>query len=198
MEVHIQVCHAKWYQKPIPHSFLVVPSLPCPPLVLRRDARIQVVRQNWKFKPTYATSGSCALVGIIQGSVLYVAGVGDSKAVLATSEPGTGEERRGGEGEGRGGEGVWLRAIELSEEHSASSEESRQEVLDRCPEDPGILVEKKGAWRIKGFIEVSTGALQPLERIKFTQIWTGALQPQERVRAFVEVGTRALQPCSAL
>lgn len=116
-----------------------------------------MVRQNWKFKPAYATSGSCALVGVIQGSVLYVAGVGDSRAVLATSEEspegkGRGQVGEGGEGGGPVGR---LIAVELSEEHSASSAESRQEVLDRCPEDPGILVEKKGTWRVKGFIEVS-------------------------------------------
>jgi len=81
-----------------------------PPAVC--GAPLQVVRQNWKFKPAYATSGSCALVGIIQGSVLYVAGVGDSKAVLATSEGGASSEEGRGAGEG---EGVHLRAVELSE-----------------------------------------------------------------------------------
>ncbi|CAI7888028.1 unnamed protein product [Closterium sp. NIES-53] len=102
---------------------------------------LEVVRENWKMKPIFAAAGSCALVGLIHASTLYIASVGDSRAVVGSVDP--------------DGDGSSLRAEEVSEEHSASCEKTRQEVKDMIQGDDNILVEKGGVWRVKGIIQVT-------------------------------------------
>ncbi|CAI5478804.1 unnamed protein product [Closterium sp. Yama58-4] len=102
---------------------------------------LEVVRENWKMKPIFAAAGSCALVGLINASTLYIASVGDSRAVVGSVDP--------------DGDGTSLRAEEVSEEHSASCEKTRQQVKDMIQGDDNILVEKGGVWRVKGIIQVT-------------------------------------------
>ncbi|GJP41784.1 hypothetical protein CLOM_g1430 [Closterium sp. NIES-68] len=102
---------------------------------------LEVVRENWKMKPIFAAAGSCALVGLVQSSTLYIASVGDSRAVVGSLDP--------------DGDGTSLRAEEVSEEHSASCEKTRQEVKEMIQGDDNILVEKGGVWRVKGIIQVT-------------------------------------------
>lgn len=70
------------------------------------------VRQEWARRPRLAAVGSCCLLGAISGDTLYVANLGDSRAVLG--------RRVGG---GGGGAAV---AERLSAEHNAASEEVRR------------------------------------------------------------------------
>ncbi|XXG59841.1 hypothetical protein AAC387_Pa04g1854 [Persea americana] len=98
-----------------------------------------LVTKQWPTKPQIASVGSCCLTGVICGSTLYVANVGDSRAVLGRLVKATGE----------------VLAVQLSAEHNASIESVRQELFSLHPDDSQIVVLKHNVWRIKGLIQVS-------------------------------------------
>jgi len=99
---------------------------------------LSVVRKQWVDMPQIASVGSCCLVGIICGGMLYVANAGDSRAVL----------------------GRWLRgdrevsAVQMSTEHNANNESVREELRSMHPDDPHIVVQRHKVWRVKGIIQV--------------------------------------------
>lgn len=97
-----------------------------------------LVTKQWPKKPQIAAVGSCCLVGVICGETLYVANVGDSRAVLGRLVKATGE----------------VLAIQLSAEHNACIESVRQELHSLHPDDSQIVVLKHNVWRIKGLIQV--------------------------------------------
>ncbi|KAH7426955.1 hypothetical protein KP509_10G023400 [Ceratopteris richardii] len=101
------------------------------------DEFLTVVDENWHIRPQIASVGSCCLVGVISGSNLYIANVGDSRVVL-----GTGKRGRVG-------------AVRLSEDHNAAVAEVRDELKAQHPDDSNIVVLKHGVWRVKGIIQVS-------------------------------------------
>lgn len=100
---------------------------------------ISLVRKQWKNRPQMASVGSCCLIGVICGGVLYTANAGDSRVVL----------------------GRWLRgepeasAVQLSTEHNASRDDVREELQSLHPDDPDIVVLKHKVWRVKGIIQIS-------------------------------------------
>ncbi|KAF3784642.1 putative protein phosphatase 2C 43 [Nymphaea thermarum] len=96
------------------------------------------VRQSMEIKPSVSTTGSCCLVGVIWDGTLYVANLGDSRAVVGCL--------------GRSGNII---AEQLTRDHNASMEEVRQELRSLHPDDSQIVVLKHGVWRIKGIIQVS-------------------------------------------
>ncbi|KAI4318671.1 hypothetical protein MLD38_032347 [Melastoma candidum] len=100
---------------------------------------LSLVTKQWPTKPQIAAVGSCCLTGVISGGNLYVANLGDSRAVLGRAVKATGE----------------VLAIQLSAEHNASIESVRQELHSAHPDDPQIVVLKHNVWRIKGLIQVS-------------------------------------------
>ncbi|KAF0915082.1 hypothetical protein E2562_033197 [Oryza meyeriana var. granulata] len=100
---------------------------------------LQQVRQAWPQRPRMAAVGSCCLLGAISGDTLYVANLGDSRAVLGRRVVG-------------GGVAV---AERLTDEHNAASEEVRRELAALNPDDGQIVVHTRGAWRVKGIIQVS-------------------------------------------
>lgn len=85
-----------------------------------------------------ASVGSCCLVGAITDDRLYVANLGDSRAVLGRRSLG----------------GRAVVAERLSTDHNVSMEEVRKEVAASHPDDKQIIVHTRGAWRIKGIIQV--------------------------------------------
>ncbi|XP_057964289.1 probable protein phosphatase 2C 63 [Malania oleifera] len=101
-----------------------------------------MVRTSWPARPQIASVGSCCLVGAISNGVLYVANLGDSRAVL-----------------GRRAAAGWLGkpvvAERLSTDHNVAVEEVRKEVEALHPDDSHIVVHTRGVWRIKGIIQVS-------------------------------------------
>ncbi|KAL6959898.1 [pyruvate dehydrogenase (acetyl-transferring)]-phosphatase [Sarracenia purpurea var. burkii] len=99
---------------------------------------LSLVTKQWPTKPQIAAVGSCCLVGVVSGGTLYVANVGDSRAVLGRLDT-TGE----------------VLAIQLSTEHNASIESIRQELQSLHPDDSEIVVLKHNVWRVKGLIQVS-------------------------------------------
>ncbi|CAA0827758.1 Probable protein phosphatase 2C 64 [Striga hermonthica] len=103
------------------------------------DGFFSVVSRQWPMKPQIAAVGSCCLVGIICGGTLYIANLGDSRAVLGRLVKATGE----------------VLAVQLSAEHNASIESVRQELQSLHPDDPHIVVLKHNVWRVKGLIQIS-------------------------------------------
>lgn len=99
---------------------------------------LTLVRRTHFLKPMIAAVGSCCLVGVIWRGTLYVANLGDSRAVVGSL--------------GRSNKIV---AEPLTRDHNACMEEVRQELISRHPEDSEIVVLKHGVWRIKGIIQVS-------------------------------------------
>ncbi|ONH97181.1 hypothetical protein PRUPE_7G174300 [Prunus persica] len=100
---------------------------------------LSVVTKQWPMKPQIAAVGSCCLVGVICGGTLYIANVGDSRAVLGRVMKATGE----------------VLAIQLSSEHNVAIESVRQEMHSLHPDDSRIVVLKHNVWRVKGLIQVS-------------------------------------------
>ncbi|KAG7975738.1 hypothetical protein I3843_06G114500 [Carya illinoinensis] len=103
------------------------------------DGFMSLVTKQWPLKPQIAAVGSCALVGVICSGTLYIANLGDSRAVLGRVVKATGE----------------LLAIQLSVEHNACIESVRQELHSLHPDDSQIVVLKHNVWRVKGIIQVS-------------------------------------------
>lgn len=100
---------------------------------------LSLVSKEWSWKPQIASVGSCCLVGVICAGTLYVANLGDSRAVLGRLVKATGE----------------VVAMQLSSEHNACREEVRQELQSSHPDDPHIVVLKHNVWRVKGLIQIS-------------------------------------------
>lgn len=98
-----------------------------------------IVAKQWPMKPQIAAVGSCCLVGVVCNGILYIANLGDSRAVLGRIAQATGE----------------VIAIQLSAEHNASIESVRQEMHSMHPEDKHIVVLKHNVWRVKGLIQVT-------------------------------------------
>ncbi|XP_047979952.1 probable protein phosphatase 2C 60 [Salvia hispanica] len=103
------------------------------------DGFLSVVSRQWPTRPQIAAVGSCCLVGIICSGTLYIANLGDSRAVLGRLVRATGE----------------VLAIQLSAEHNASFESVRQELQSLHPDDSHIVVLKHNVWRVKGLIQIS-------------------------------------------
>ncbi|GER35904.1 protein phosphatase 2c [Striga asiatica] len=98
-----------------------------------------VVSRQWPLKPQIAAVGSCCLAGVICSGTLYVANLGDSRAVLGRLVKSTGE----------------VIALQLSAEHNASFESVRQELQSLHPDDSQIVVLRHNVWRVKGLIQIS-------------------------------------------
>ncbi|KAL6633762.1 hypothetical protein ACP70R_026433 [Stipagrostis hirtigluma subsp. patula] len=99
---------------------------------------LTLVRRTHFIKPLIAAVGSCCLVGVIWRGALYVANLGDSRAVI-----------------GCRGRSKKIVAEQLTRDHNASMEEVRQELISHHPDDSQIVILKHGVWRIKGIIQVS-------------------------------------------
>lgn len=103
------------------------------------DGFMSLVAKQWSMKPQIASVGSCCLVGVICNGTLYVANLGDSRAVLGRAVKATGE----------------VLAVQLSTEHNAAIESIRQELRSLHPDDPKIVVLKHNVWRVRGLIQIS-------------------------------------------
>lgn len=103
------------------------------------DGFLSVVTKLWPLNPQIAAVGSCCLVGVICNGTLYVANLGDSRAVLGRLVTATGE----------------VAAVQLSTEHNASIESVRQELCSMHPDDSQVVVLRHNVWRVKGIIQVN-------------------------------------------
>ncbi|XVE82883.1 hypothetical protein DITRI_Ditri16bG0041500 [Diplodiscus trichospermus] len=103
---------------------------------------LHLVKRSWPSRPQIASVGSCCLVGAIANDVLYVANLGDSRAVLGRRVSPNGTNNQ-------------VVAERLSTDHNVGVEEVREEVVALHPDDSHIVVYNRGVWRIKGIIQVS-------------------------------------------
>jgi pyruvate dehydrogenase phosphatase len=99
---------------------------------------ITLVSRQWQLKPVLATVGSCCLVGIVHLKTLFIANLGDSRAVLGKVTPNGN-----------------IAAEQLSREHNVREEDVRQELIAEHRVDPDIVVFKHYVWRVKGLTQVS-------------------------------------------
>ncbi|MCI30077.1 putative protein phosphatase 2C 68, partial [Trifolium medium] len=94
---------------------------------------LDYVKNNIGQIPTIGKAGSCCLAGVLWKGVLYVANLGDSRAVI-----GSVVDKR-------------VSAVQLTRDHNCNDEAIRQELISLHPDDPTIVMEKNG-WRVKGII----------------------------------------------
>lgn len=106
---------------------------------------LHLVKESWLDRPQIVSVGSCCLVGVISNGTLFVANLGDSRAVLG---------RQASSG-GRMSNSSTVVAERLSTDHNVGVEEVRKEVKALHPDDSHIVVYTHGVWRIKGIIQVS-------------------------------------------
>lgn len=104
------------------------------------DEFLHLVKRTLLVRPQIASVGSCCLVGAIANDELFVANLGDSRAVLGRSVSGKKDV---------------VLAERLSTDHNVSAEEVRREVEALNPDDNHIVIYSRGVWRIKGIIQVS-------------------------------------------
>ncbi|EPS66771.1 hypothetical protein M569_08005, partial [Genlisea aurea] len=128
------------------------------------DGFFSLVKTLWPIKPYIAAVGSCCLVGIICNGTLYVANVGDSRAVLGRKVKATGE----------------VLAVPLSVEHNACHEPIRRELQSLHPNDPHIVLLKHNVWRVKGLIQISRSIGDVY--LKNAEYNKEPLQPRFRIR----------------
>uniref|UniRef100_A0A0D9VR06 protein-serine/threonine phosphatase n=1 Tax=Leersia perrieri TaxID=77586 RepID=A0A0D9VR06_9ORYZ len=101
---------------------------------------VATVHKSWPSQPRILSVGSCCLVGAIDNGTLFVANLGDSRAVL---------------GRRAGGKNKRVVAERLSRDHNVADETIRNELHEAHPDDPHIVLNTHGVWRIKGIIQVS-------------------------------------------
>nr|UBY07207.1 NBS-LRR disease resistance protein [Dasypyrum villosum] len=101
------------------------------------ESFIALVEKQWSVKPQLAAIGSCCLVGIVWQRTLFIANLGNSRAVL-------GKVDLNGQ----------ISPVQLSTEHDPSYQSVRQELRAQHPDDPRIVVFKHNVWRVKGIIRV--------------------------------------------
>ncbi|KAL5788127.1 hypothetical protein ACOSP7_005076 [Xanthoceras sorbifolium] len=105
------------------------------------EAFCLLVKRALPVQPQIASVGSCCLVGAISNDVLYVANLGDSRAVLGRKIFEDSKSK--------------VAAERLSTDHNVGDEDVRKEVEALHPDDAHIVVYTRGVWRIKGIIQVS-------------------------------------------
>ncbi|KAL6013184.1 hypothetical protein ACLOJK_003676 [Asimina triloba] len=103
---------------------------------------LHLVKRSWPTRPQIASVGSCCLVGAISDDVLYVANLGDSRAVLGKRASDGNRSQR-------------VVAERLSRDHNVAEEDVRKELEELHPDDSHIVVHTRGVWRVKGIIQVS-------------------------------------------
>ncbi|KAB5561480.1 hypothetical protein DKX38_006437 [Salix brachista] len=115
---------------------------------------LSLVTKQWPMKPQIAAVGSCCLVGVICNGSLYIANLGDSRAVLGRAVRATGE----------------VLSIQLSAEHNACIESVRHELHALHPDDSQIVVLKHNVWRVKGLIQ-SSKTIYTLKGVGMCKWW---------------------------
>ncbi|PNX67663.1 putative protein phosphatase 2C 43-like protein, partial [Trifolium pratense] len=94
---------------------------------------LNYVKNNIVQIRTIGKVGSCCLAGVLWKGVLYVANLGDSRAVI-----GSVVDKR-------------VSAVQLTRDHNCNDPGIRQELKSMHPGDDTIVMENNG-WRVKGII----------------------------------------------
>ncbi|KAK7308100.1 hypothetical protein VNO77_41695 [Canavalia gladiata] len=113
-------------------------------LSVTEEEFLHSVKKSLGRNPDIGWAGSCCLVGAICNNVLYIANLGDSRAVLGKRVNSNKKKVM-----------VQAQAQRLTVDHNVCVEEVRREVKALHPHDSRIVVNTHGVWRIKGIIQVS-------------------------------------------
>ncbi|KAL5059253.1 hypothetical protein RYX36_030857 [Vicia faba] len=87
--------------------------------------------------PDLGKAGACCLAGVIWKKTLYIANLGDSRAIIASMVNGKPVVQQ------------------LTRDHNCGDVVIREELQEMHPNDPEIVMHRNGAWRVKGIIMVS-------------------------------------------
>nr|XP_027188216.1 probable protein phosphatase 2C 43 isoform X1 [Cicer arietinum]XP_027188217.1 probable protein phosphatase 2C 43 isoform X1 [Cicer arietinum] len=99
------------------------------------------VEEGYQQQPELGIVGSSCLICVIWKGTLYIANLGDSRAVMGSV----------------GGPLNRFRVQQLVRDHNARNEDIRLELVNLHPDDPNIVTYNFDAWRVKGISEVSRG-----------------------------------------
>lgn len=102
----------------------------------------ELAREAFSSSPHLATVGACSITCIVTANAIWVANVGDCRAVL-------GQVRRSESGERE------CRALQLSVDHNLKVPAIREEFEKEHVAMPDAVVEKKGSYRVKGKVTVT-------------------------------------------
>ncbi|XP_020596071.1 probable protein phosphatase 2C 78, partial [Phalaenopsis equestris] len=108
-------------------------------IVATEEEFLRSVERSFPYRPQIASVGTCCLVGAVTEDMLYVANLGDSRAVLGRCANPSGKD---------------VVAERLTCDHNVSDVEIRKELKQMHPDDSDIVVHTRGVWRIKGIIQV--------------------------------------------
>ncbi|XP_076906449.1 putative protein phosphatase 2C 43 [Bidens hawaiensis] len=99
---------------------------------------LALVTETAGVQPLIQSVGTCCVAGIISQGTLYVANMGDSRAVI-------GRLRNPNE----------IVAEQITEDHNVSVKRVRRELKRAHPDDPNIVIKRNDAWRVKGIIQIT-------------------------------------------
>ncbi|XP_058740180.1 probable protein phosphatase 2C 43 [Vicia villosa] len=97
---------------------------------------INYVRTEYIAMPSLAKAGSCCLTAVIWKKTLYVANLGDSRAIIVSMVDGKPVVEQ------------------LTRDHNCNDIAIREELRAMHPNDPNIVFKRNGSYRVKGIIEV--------------------------------------------
>ncbi|XP_049368458.1 probable protein phosphatase 2C 43 [Solanum verrucosum] len=139
------------------------------------DGFISIVEREFHVDPTIATMGCCCLVGVIWKRTLYVANLGDCRAVL-----------------GHIGRFNRIVAEQLTNDHNVRIKEVRDELRALHPDNPNIVSRVGSSWCVKGIIKVTRAIGDAF--LKKPEFSLGAIPLRRPVlRADPSVSSRNLQ-----
>lgn len=101
------------------------------------DTFFTYVDETWRIRRSVVASGTCCLVGIIWRGTIYVANLGNSRAVAGCLDYARN-----------------IFAQQLTSDHDTNLEEIRQEIRILNPDVPNVITRERGAWRLKGINQV--------------------------------------------
>ncbi|XP_042498891.1 probable protein phosphatase 2C 40 [Macadamia integrifolia] len=117
-----------------------------------------MVEQEMEERPDLVSVGSCVLVVLLHEKDLYILNIGDSRAVLATSDA---------------QEDGLLKAIQLTETHTVDNEVECKKVLADHPDDPSPIV----GGRVKGKLKLTRAfGVGYLKKSKMNEALMGILR----------------------
>lgn len=114
---------------------------------------LHMVEREMDDRPDLVSIGSCVLVVFLHGSDLYTLSLGDSRAILATSEQKNIDTKD-------------LEAIQLMECHSVDNEMERMRLLSEHPDDPKTIVHGKVKGKLRLTRAFGVGYLKEVASIE--------------------------------
>ncbi|XP_030452273.1 probable protein phosphatase 2C 40 [Syzygium oleosum] len=121
---------------------------------------LYMVEREMEDRPDLVSVGSCVLVALLHMNDIYLLNLGDSRAILATSD---------------GMQAGALKTIQLTETHTVDNESEKKKLLEDHPDDPRPIVNG----RVKGKLKVTRAfGVGYLKESKMNDMLMGILRVQ--------------------